>query len=480
MTSDSEISKDLQSRFEDQRQRDHTGLLIPSNDEVYVGDSIVLEGRNLPESTPLDLIWHTADGGWGIVGGNEVIGPQFQPLETRIRTVSTDSSGEFSFEFEIPEDYGGDHRLELRTADNQTLASSSINVVPWFELHDSTAALGDTFQVTGYGLGPNMITNNYQITWDNGVVGVMTGTMNKGTATAKVRAVGPAGEHIVQVWRNLDGVPFLQNNTQSPFGPVAGGRQSRWQVTVQPLDSTPEPVQMDPLSKEQPLEQHYPDLSHETEAELSITPSSGQPGTKAFIQGQGFPDDTTVDLVWYTHMGNRVAGIPITPEPIPEHLPTVTTGENGEFRTEVTIPEGLGGTRPIVAEIEEESVAVTGFVMQAQVHAFEPRSGPVGTEIDIKLTGIGWPTYENAYFFVYDNKPLGYVCGVDIEKGEGIIHTQIPATGDSGYHFIDIYPSFFRLEEDQPDFAQKPHLSYFDNHPVRPLPKMSLAFEVTE
>ncbi|MFT4891954.1 MAG: hypothetical protein ACI9YT_002892, partial [Halobacteriales archaeon] len=33
---------------------------------------------------------------------------------------------------------------------------------------------------------------------------------------------------------------------------------------------------------------------------------------------------------------------------------------------------------------------------------------------------------------------------------------------------------------DELDFGIRPHLSYLDNHPVRPLPALHLAFEITE
>ena len=480
MTNKRGLSQDLKSRLDTTRQTSHTGTLIPSDQTAYVGDEITFRGRNLPAEQPIDLIWHTADGGWGIVEGNEVIGPQFQPRSVRIATVSTDSDGAFTEQWTIPEDYGGEHRVEARTSDGQVVAKTSMTITPWFELERTSAPLGGTFTITGYGLGPNMITNNYQIAWDNGMVGFMTGTMNRGTATAEVRAVGPVGDHILQVWRNLRGVPFLQNNTQSPFGPVGGDRQSVWTVEVTEMEEEPAPTSMDALVKERPLESHYPPLDEPGGANLSITPTSGQPGTSAFIQGDGFGPDTRVDLVWYTHVGNRVAGNPITPEPLPELLPTVSTDASGSFQEEVTIPEGMGGTRPIVAEVDGRSVAHTGFVMQPNIVSFAPTSGPIGTEIEIELTGIGWPTYENAYFFVYDNRPLGYVCGVDMEKGEGIVRTVIEAAGAPGYHFIDIYPSFFEIQEDLPDFEQKAHLSYRDNHPVRSLPALHLAFEVTE
>lgn len=462
------------------RQTSHTATLMASTDEVYVGDTMTLRGRNLPANEPLTLVWHTKRGHWGIFEGSEVVGPQFQPRTTQLATVTTDEDGSFTVDLEVPEDYGGTHTIELQTVDEESLAQTKVQVTPWFELEGSTAPLGGTFTITGYGLGPDVVTSNYQVTWDNGMVGYMTGTMNRGTATAEIRAAGPVGKHHLQVWRNVNGIPFLQNNTQSRFGPVAGGRQSNWVVEVTEPESEPESAWMDPLVEEDPLQVHFPDVDVDTGAELSITPSSGQPGTTAFIRGEQFPANQRINLVWYTHKGNSIAGEPTTTDPRPDILPTVTTDDDGSFEAEVTIPRGRGATRPIAAVMNGKTIAVTGFMMQPKIVDITPTKGPVGTEIEIELTGIGWTRYDNTYFFTYDNRPLGEICGSDVDVDDGVVRFKIHAAGEPGYHFIDAYPNIFEMHEEVPRFTHKPHLSYKHNHPVRRLPAAHFAFEVTE
>ncbi|KAB1196979.1 MULTISPECIES: hypothetical protein [Haloferax] len=482
MAQDTDISAELEDKLSQHRRRQTpaSGTLVMGSQEAYVGDEVTLLGRNLPESIELTVVWHSVNGSWGVLKANEILGPQYQSKEKRLTTVTTDADGKFDESIEIPEDYGGAHTVELRAPDGTNLGQGEIEVTPHFEIENRTAPLGEVFTITGYGLGPNPLTNNYQVTWDNGMVGFMTGVMNNGKATAQIRAAGPVGEHVVQVWRNYRGVPFLQNNTQSPYGPVAGGRQSSWTVETTEPEGEPESMWIDAQFDETPLEVHYPDIDEDTDAELEITPTSGKPGTTAFIRGENFPSDEEVDLVWYRHQGHRVKGIPITPVPQPDVLPSVTTDENGSFQVEVEIPRDVGSTRPITAEIDGTSVAITGFMMQPDVVDISPKKGPVGTEIDIKITGIGWTVYENAPYFVYDNKPIGYVCGVDDEEENGITHIKIRASGEPGYHFIDAYPCIFEMRDEEPNFEIKPHLSYLDNHPVRPLPAFHFAFEVTE
>ena len=474
------ITSTLRDTFEEHRRgrQDQSTNLTVTPEAGYVGDEITIEGSSLPENQRFELIWHSVRGRWGVIEGNEIHGPQYQPRTEQIATVRTNASGEFSQRWEIPEDYGGDHTIELRTSDGNTLAEAEFSVTAWFEIDRTTAELGETFTVVGYGLGPGVERSNYQVAWDNGMVGFITGVVNRGTATAEVRAVGPPGEHVLQVWRNYRGVPFLQNNTQSPFGPVAGERQSTWTVEVTEQSATPDPYWVDPMYDEEALGVHLPDPDRETDAQLEISPTSGQAGDTATLSGKAFPANTEIDLVWYSHGGHRPLDIDITPNAKPEILPTVTTDENGGFDHEFTIPNEMGATRPIMAEIDGESVAVTGFMMQPKIVDMSPTSGPVGTEIEFEVTGIGWPLYENAYHFVYDNKPLGYICSLDEE--DGILRTKLRATGEPGYHFIDVYPSLFETETDEPNFTTKPHLSYWDNHPVRPLPALHFAFEITE
>ena len=474
------ISSNLEETLQQHRRGgDSSGTLVVSTDEAYVDDTVTFRGRNLPADDQFDIEWHTADGRWGVLEANEVVGPQYHPRTETVGTVRTDGSGSFDYEWTIPQDYGGDHRIEVVDGEN-TLARAKVTVLPHFELDRAAAPLGEFFTITGYGIGPNVVTNNYQIAWDNGNVGFITGVMNRGTATARIRAVGPPGKHVLQVWRNYRGVPYLQNNTQSPYGPVAGGRRSQWTVEVTEPESPPRTAWLDAQLDEGPISIHYPDIDADTDAELTITPTSGQPGTSAFISGEHFPANEEVDLIWYRHEGHRVKGIPITPEPKPDVLPTVTTDADGTFRTEITIPVGEGSTRPITAAVGGREVAVTGFMMQPSIETFSPTSGPVGTTIEIELSGVGWPVYENAPYFVYDNKPLGYVCGLTDDDGGGIVRLELPASGQPGWHFIDAYPMIFEMQEDEPDFELYPHLSYLDNHPVRPMPAYHMAFEITE
>ncbi|AOW80721.1 hypothetical protein HTSR_1548 [Halodesulfurarchaeum formicicum] len=475
---DDGLSSDVKNRLSERREANQgaSGTLILSDEEAYVHDTITIRGLNLPPDAELDVFWRTVEGKWGVLQGNEVNGAQYRPRTIHALTAQTDDQGKFSEEWTVPKDYGGEHTIEVRNGDDEAIATAAVRIRPHFEIEETEAPLGGFFTVTGYGIGPNVVENNYQLTWDNGMVGFITGVKNHGTATARIRAAGPVGSHQIQVWRNYRGVPFMQNNTQSPFGEVAAGRQYQFDVEVTEPDSELGGYWVEELFDESPLQVHVPDPEVEHDATIDITPQSGQSGTDAVITGTDFPANTDVELVWHSHSGHRVKDIPIRPEPLPEVLPTVTTDEDGRFQEEITIPQDKGSTRPIAAKIDDRSVATTGFMMQADILEVSPQTAEQGETIEIELGGIGWPTYENAYYFVYDNKPIGYVCGLEARTAK----TEITASGQPGYHFIDVYPSFFDVKDDEPNFELTPHLSYLDNHPIRPLPGLHMTIEITE
>ena len=65
-------------------------------------------------------------------------------------------------------------------------------------------------------------------------------------------------------------------------------------------------------------------------------------------------------------------------------------------------------------------------------------SGPAGTTFTIHLKGVGWTETANIYAVDYDNAYIGYACGFN-SQGDVMINLQ--ATGEPGWHFIDLYPA---------------------------------------
>jgi hypothetical protein len=83
----------------------------------------------------------------------------------------------------------------------------------------------------------------------------------------------------------------------------------------------------------------------------------------------------------------------------------------------------------------------------------------------------------NIYTVVYDNSYIGYVCAFN---SQGDVEIPLLATGDPGWHFIDLYPAIYRGEEQRPRNFLIPQLTYAADHPGEDLPRFRYAFEVTE
>lgn len=453
----------------------------------YVGEELTIECSAAPPNQRIEIHWHTFEGEWEMLNHHQVVGPAFSETVEFFDSFTTDEDGRGSTTRTVPEAYGGKHTIEL-VANGETLAATTFSIRPHFELAQSTANLGETFELQCYGLEPDPVRSVYQVTWDNSMVGYVTGVGNNGSATASIRAVGPVGKHTMTVWRGYRGVPFLQTETQ-PFATPGGDgaasvtgddRQRSWTVEVVPPEERPEATWMDPLSPEEPVAEHADVDEETTDAELVVDPVYGQAGTTATIAGRNFPPHETVSLIWHRHEGHFAQGIPITAEPKPDVLPAVETDSDGSFSVDFEVPHDKGATSPIAAAVGGTTIAKTAFMLQPSIVEMSPKSGPVGTEIDCKISGIGWPIPEMSPYITYDNVLVGYICSEDDHREHGLTHFKLPASGEPGLHFIDVHPSVFETQDDIPNIEISPHLSADDAHPGRSMPGIHFAFEVTD
>jgi hypothetical protein len=446
--------------------------------EGFVHDGVMLKGTNLPANEELTVIWRAFDGTWRMGDSGTIMGPQYSVTRDELFTVQTDESRTFKREWTVEENFGGEHAFELWAGDVK-LDTAQFRIYPHFELDRTEAPVGEWFRLTGYGLGTDKRTSLYQVTWDNAQMGYLISVIERGTATADIRAAGPPGEHTIGIWRNFTGIPLLQNYTQTPAGDISPGRATDWTVEVTEPEESPPVMETEAMFPEAPIDAHIPDVDESTDSTLTVEPSSGRPGTDAVISGRGFPPSTSVDLKWFSRGGNQFAGAPVGPAPRPDVLPTVTTDEEGSFQLDISVPSDFGSTRPIHALVDGRSVAATGFVMQPEAVDISPTSGPVGTEITVSVSGLGWQHFESAYAVLYDNKQTGYVVS-DLSDEDGVVRFTVQASGEPGYHFIDMVPMIHDTQGSDLDLDYKPHLSFLDNHPGRLLPGIRFAFEVTE
>ena len=106
----------------------------------------------------------------------------------------------------------------------------------------------------------------------------------------------------------------------------------------------------------------------------------------------------------------------------------------------------------------------------------EPARGPVETTFKIHLKGVGWSETANIYTVVYDNGHSGYACGFN---SQGDVEIFMQATGEPGWHYIDLYPAIYKGKETRPVNYRLPQLTAEQDHPGEDLPIFYFAFEVT-
>jgi hypothetical protein len=149
-----------------------------------------------------------------------------------------------------------------------------------------------------------------------------------------------------------------------------------------------------------------------------------------------------------------------------------STAPLGEFRVDASgrldarfvIPEDYGGVHEVIALVDGKPVAQNG-VNVTQTFALTPASGPVGTPIELKVTGLGWRTMDSTWVVNWDNQELGFVSAAGT-RGSAV--ARFRATGPVGDHVVKLYTGWQGLG----------YLNY-EQSPVAALPRPQFMFRTT-
>jgi len=148
---------------------------------------------------------------------------------------------------------------------------------------------------------------------------------------------------------------------------------------------------------------------------------------------------------------------------------------SGRVEFHFAVPDDLGGAHAL--SVENGAEKQTGsFWIKPTVFPLDIERGPPGTPFTVHLKGVGWTETANIYTVVYDNSYIGYACAFN---SQGDVAIPLRATGDPGWHFIDLYPAIYRGEEQRPRNFLIPQLTYAAEHPGEDLPHFGFALEVT-
>ncbi|MBW7881304.1 MAG: hypothetical protein H3C34_01475 [Caldilineaceae bacterium] len=175
---------------------------------------------------------------------------------------------------------------------------------------------------------------------------------------------------------------------------------------------------------------------------LKTKPEIGIVGDPFTITATDLPPNQEIEFVWVTVDGFYVTQV--MPENVEFHEKTFVetrmslghtiTDAQGRTTLRATVPEDYGEIHDIFAVIDEQDVAKGGFRILRNI-TIDPESGPVGTPITIKATGLGWRTYESTLAVRYNNQYTGIMTAVTTR---GTAVAQIRATGPVGKHVIDV------------------------------------------
>ena len=206
---------------------------------------------------------------------------------------------------------------------------------------------------------------------------------------------------------------------------------------------------------------------------LTLTrPTNAKPivGAEVNVTAEGLAPNHTVDLIWETvdggwvvEDGYRFRGKKYTDSTKP--LGRAQVGADGRLSTHFTIPEDFGGVHAVT--VADAGVPVAqGGVEVTQTFELHPSEGPIGTPIELRVTGFGWRTMDSTWVVNWDNQEVGYVSATDT-RGTSV--ARFRATGPAGDHEIKVYTGYMGQ-------------SYL-NHEQAPnayLPRPGFVFHVTQ
>jgi hypothetical protein len=429
-----------------------------------VGTDVDAIAVGLPPGRKVDLLWQTVNGGWVIEDYYHFRGKKFTETTRSLGTAETGDDGRLATHFTIPEDYGGVHELVVSDR-GVPLAQGGIEVSQTFEMHPTEGPVGTPIELRVKGLGWRTMESTWVINWDNQEVGWVSATDTHGTAVARFRASGPAGEHQIRVYTGYVGQSYL-NHEQAPNAylptPDFVFRVTPGSVAV-PAYAEPYPKQPVPVSE-----------GASKQASLSVTPTQGPVLTRASLKASGLPANRQVSLVWGTQEGSRVSGNGFAPKET--ELLKLTVSAGGRLDESVIVPDDLGGLHTLSIRSAGNTLARTYFVVETSVVSISPTSGPAGTPVTIHLKGVGWTDYDNIYVATYDNGYMGYACGFN-SRGDVVVN--FTAAGSPGVHLIDFYPGIYQGPEGGQQLYRLPQLTYADDHPGNHIPALRFGFVVT-
>lgn len=454
-----------------------SGKVTLSASKGVVGDTVSFTVTGLNPSQSVKLMWGTESGAYQLSDIYHFDQPVYTKKEDTLLTGTSDSSGTWTGKFEIPKGFGGDHTL-FAEQNSQDMAQTNVYVAPFFDISPKSGPVGTPITITAEGIGATSMDSNWELTYDNKMTGLISAVSTDGSAKAVIRAAGDVGTHTLTIWHGWMGMPYV-NYTQAPDAYLPVPTFSFDVTSNEPATSDSstsgnyvEPVPASAANGGIVM----PKLQFAKGVTVSLSQSEGTVGQPVTLNAHGLPANQSVSVIWNTMTGSRVSGHGFTSKQ--ETLAHVKTDGSGNFTYPFKVPDDLGGVpHRIDLTIGGKIVGQAYLRILPSIVSVTPTSGSAGTKVTVELKGVGWTEYDNTYYITYDNAYVGYVCGFN---SSGTVKFTLTASGEPGYHIIDLYPGIYRGQKPLPNIYNAPQLTYGSDHPGDAIPAIRMGFNITK
>ena|SRR5436190_13260628 len=439
----------------------YVGRLKVTPASAPVGTPLTVTGENFPPEQELELVWRTVKGSWKVTIA-EYFGREFTPAAYRIATVKSDKAGHISTSFVAPEDFGFMHDIVVQQG-SRLLTQTAFNLDMTAKIVGPTSGpIGSSIQVEVQGIGWRELEGSWVLLYDNKYTGFMSAMTTHGTARFDLLATGHTGAHILEILHTDFGSPY-RNTQQSP---VPDRPQFKLAYTITPGAPVLPPA---PAAQAQTVVRSLP-----PKGELAATPAFSGVDQPVTVAGTGFEPGKGYTLNWNTVVGNRMSGRGW--EEVPRPIAEAKADASGRAEFKFKAPDDLGGQHNLWVDLGGDKKKTGAFWIAPTAFPLDVARGPVGTTFKVHIKGGGWSETANIYTVLYDNAISGYACGFN---SQGDIEIIMQATGEPGWHFIELYPAIYKGKEIRPNNYRLPQLTFADDHPGEDLPRFRFAFEVT-
>ncbi len=436
------------------------GRLTVTPEHGPAGTPVTVHAKGLPANEEFDLVWVTVTGAWK-VSNAEYHGRDYRQVAYRIATAKSDSDGQLTARFTVPEDFGFAHDIVLQK-DGRLFTQANFHLDMTVSVSPQSGPVGTPIKVDVKGIGWRQLQNSWLLLYDNNFTGWISAVTTAGSASFTIPATGRPGRHVLELLHGDFTFPY-RNMQQSPE-PDRPRFVLHFTVTPGPA-ALPPPIEQQALTNPRGLP---------PQGELFATPRFSGVGQSVSVRGSGLTPSKTHRLNWGTVTGNRVGGGGW--DESSRVIAEATADASGNVAFRFNAPDDLGGAHGL--SVDDGASKKTGsYWILPTALPLEVTRGPAGTPFTIRLKGVGWTETANIYTVVYDNSYIGYACGFN---SQGDVEITLQATGAPGWHFIDLYPAIYKGDEKRPINFRLPQLSFADDHPGEDLPRFRFAFEVTE